>query len=773
MMKKTLLTGLILLCAWGVLLSVDQDQLQQLPDLQAGGTSGTDQELSSIERSYRDIGIEQAEELKQYGYELFGAWQPPSVGPVGREYIVGPGDVLRMYIWGDPVEFGDLESTYEIPVEEDGRIFFPPLGRISVWGSSIERVTSIITDQLRRRFSGFEIDIVPAEIRQFPVFVSGFVHNPGVVTVTSLWSVLDVLTQTGGVTKEGTLRNIRITRRDGETETVDLYNLFIFGRGEMPKIQEGDVINVTPVGKVAAAGGEVVRPGIYELTDGETVADVLEFSGGIRLSGARERGTLLRREGEDYAVSEGSVLHEQFLASPIEHGDLLLFAVGAAARANLITVKGHVLFPGVYSLTETPVLSELLEKARIRPDTDLSFGTIERAFPEPGEDAYIVFNPREVLDPENDIDYQLNFRDAVELFRKEVTLPKPPIQVFGDIPGGLAAYREGIALLDVLSNKEVPSPAHYQARVIRDGRTIDQVLLRDLLVRGDLQKNLPLQPGDKVFVVRNEEAVYDEGTVKVLGTVERPGVFEITSGMRLSDALELAGGFGDRAYPQGMVVVRESLREQQQRQFEQSASMLEKQIEQFAQAIAAQSLSDDVKFTLQSQIVQQQSILDLARERSDDVFGRIAMGIGDIQSLDEIRGTVDDIILEDGDFIKIPTIPGYIAVMGDIHSGIAVPYDPDQTVRGYLDDVGSIDTRNQKIMIMKTNGKIIHGERTFFGGTTLARETLDPGDLIFAQREIRIPSGITFRNSFMEIVESVAKLAQAIVLSDQAIDVIF
>ncbi len=725
---------------------------------------------SSIESAYRDIGIEQADNLNQFGYDYFGRWAPSVTGPIDSSYVVGPGDVLRIYVWGEPVEFGELENSYEIPVAQDGRLFFPPVGRISVWGSTIDRVREVITEQLRRRFRNFEIDIVPAEVRQIPIFVSGFVASPGVVQATSIWSVLDILSEAGGITKDGSLRDIRLIRRDGTVIPVDLYDLFLFGRGALPRIQEGDIVMVPPVGSVAAAGGEVVRPAIYELAQGETVADLLQFSGGVKLSGSSQRGTLLRRDGEGYIVSEGSSLTEAFLDHRLESGDLLLFAQGASARADLVSVKGSVLYPGVYSLDETRTLSALLEKARVRPDTDLSYGTIMRNFPQDNENPYIVFNPAEVLDPDHAADYTLTFMDTVELYRKESSLPRAPIQVFGEIQGGITAYRQGITLLDVLSERNVAQPAMYQARIIRDGETMDPILLRDLMVRADMDHNIELMPGDKVVIVRNDELAYDEGSIRVLGNVGTPGVFSLIPGMRLADALERAGGFEDRAYPRGMVVMRDSVRKQQVEQFLQSASMLERQIEQLAQAIDGQSLSADIRISLQSQIVQQRTILDLAYERSEEAFGRIALGIREIDSPDHIRNTPDDILLEDGDYIFVPKTPGYVMVMGDINSGIAVPYDETKTVRDYLNDVGSIDTRSHRIMLLRVNGKVVNGEKTFFGGTTLARNTLQPGDVIFAQREIKIPTGITFRNHMLDLINAVGSVSTTVLTTMNLID---
>lgn len=717
--------------------------------------------LSPIEHAYQEIGIAPAEGLKQYGYDLFGRWVPSAVGPVGGDYILGPGDVLRIYIWGDPVDMGSLQSTYEIPVAEDGRMFFPPVGRISVWGTSIARVQDLLIDQLKLRYRNFELDIVPAEVRQIPVFVSGFVKQPGLVTANSLWSILDVLSAAGGVSKDGSLREVKIVRPQG-TVSVDLYDLFIFGKGNLPKIQEGDVVLVPPIGNVVAGGGEVVRPGIYELAKGETIEDLLRFTGGVRFSGAVERGTLIRRDGTGYAVSEGSVRDREFLTKQVQNGDLLLFALSGSAQANLVTVGGHVLYPGIYSITDTQMLSSLLRKAQLRPDTDLAFGTLERMLPDEDGNSYLVFNVAQVMNLDNDIDIVLSPMDTVTLYRKELSLAQAPIHVFGEIEGGISAYRPGITLLDVLASRRIDSPERYQARIIRSGETIELILLRDLLVRGDKTKNVLLQPADRVVVVRNDELAYDEGSIKVLGNVAGPGVYTVTPGMKLSDVLEAAGGFTEHAYPSGIVVLRESVRQKQADQLRQSTALLERQIGNLIQAMASETLSSDVKMVLQAQIIQQQAVLELAQERSYDDLGRIALNLRDVGSADEIRGTPNDILLEDGDSIFVPKRPDYIIVMGDMQTGIALPYEPKKTVREYITDVGGISTSDHKLTVIQASGRMIQGERTLFGGSTLGREYLLPGDIILAVRELRIPSGVSISRGLVSLIETANNTASLI-----------
>ena len=73
------------------------------------------EEASTLERlfSARYRGVH----LQQFGYEVFEVKEPvpPPVAPVDEDYLLGPGDQLILYLWGDPVEILELESTYSTP----------------------------------------------------------------------------------------------------------------------------------------------------------------------------------------------------------------------------------------------------------------------------------------------------------------------------------------------------------------------------------------------------------------------------------------------------------------------------------------------------------------------------------------------------------------------------------------------------------------------------------------------------------------------------------
>src|SRR5690606_40261618 len=86
----------------------------------------------------------------------------------------------------------------------------------------------------------------------------------------------------GGIVESGSLRNVRVVRAGQIIAVVDLYEFLITGTlGANVGLQDGDVVSVPGVGPQAGVAGEVRRPGLYELAQGETLADLIEYAGGF------------------------------------------------------------------------------------------------------------------------------------------------------------------------------------------------------------------------------------------------------------------------------------------------------------------------------------------------------------------------------------------------------------------------------------------------------------------------------------------------------------
>lgn len=719
----------------------------------------TGAELSPIERSYTRLQITSNDVLRQFGYDLINTTIPTHSSLVGKDYVLGPNDSLRIYLWGDSVDLGALQSLYEVDIDLDGGLFFPPAGRISVYGRTIKDVERTLTERLNIKYNAISVEVAPSRIRTFPVYVSGYVSRPGSYEVNGLWTVLDVLGQAGGVQKEGSLRNIQIWR-DGSTIPIDLYDLFILGKPVDELVHEGDVIFIPSIGDKVAIDGEVKRPGVYELLQDSSFSTVLQFAGGVQVTGAAYTIRIIQQAGYSLTLDEVVSDFNQISRKNLSDGDYINISPSNAFSSNIVEVKGSVVSPGLYTLEEMKMLSDLLRAAKLRYDADTEFSILVR------DDVFsdnngIVFSPREVL--EGLVDYELKPNDSVNIYKVERTYQNSPLTITGLVNDQkVIPYTEGVNLLDVLREVElVDDYKGLKVRIVRDGEIFKEVALREMLLKGNLEGNVSLAPADMLVFLEVEETENTSG-VKVLGQVNDPGVYPFGSDpLRLSDVLQEAGGFTSSAYPQALYLIRESVKEIQIEQIRKTIALTEQELNSLEASIAVKdNLSSAEKSIVSAQIASQRSLLESAAESQGDMLGRIALTIP--ASIQELRGSSDDIVLHEGDYIFVPEKSEYITVVGDVDSTIALPWKDGKKVKDYLFELGGLRAKDYTISIIKYNGKVVREENLFFGWTTIEGQTLQPGDVVIAIKKIKIPAGTQIIEGLAEVTDSVYKVVYSL-----------
>ena len=715
--------------------------------------------LTRIEHSFTAIADTGGGALHQFGYDLLGQWASTSVTAVDPSYVVAYGDMLRIYIWGDPVDYGALLGSYEMEIDTDGAVFFTPLGRISVYGRSIQQVKDLLVERLLQKYKNVSVDVTLGRMRQFPVYVSGFVSRPGAVMVTSVRSVAEVLGLAGGILPEGSLRSVQLIR-SGKRTLIDLYGLFLNGDTSPVtlKMLEGDVLFVPPIGTVAAVTGEIKRPGIFELKAGETYKELLAFAGGAGIAGSVPQARILRRSGSDWSVLERTAGSAELLAEKVLDGDALVLQSGKGLVSNRVEVRGEVRFSGLYDISKNPTLSSLLTKAELLPDADARFGTVTRAGS--GSDPMvIVFDPERVMQSIGDM--ELLVSDVVEIYRRGDAYADEPIQLSGLFTQpGVADYRSGMRILDLLRGRTFTADSSsIEIRVVRDGEVSIRIFLRDLLKKGDLTGDILLQPGDKVVAVTAPADQLVSG-IRVLGAVKTPGVYPYTERMTLYDAIRAAGGYTSQAYPQALSLTRTSVRQRQMEEFRVSLLSAKETVTSYETALAAQDLSAEVTAVAESQIAAQKALLAYAEEQVGTALGRIILDVP--AGLTSLQNSTANIALQEGDVILIPEQDNSIIVLGDVSSMAALPWDPEKTVRSYLLELGGLRAKDYDLTIMKFNGSTFTVENLFDGWSTIESQRLDPGDAIIAVKRMTLPSGSAFMTGLSTVTDMVYKLVYSL-----------
>ncbi len=439
---------------------------------------GTVQEIeqpSDIEEMYSSIVKERKRKLKQFGYKFFKRKSSKMFLPVGKDYILGPGDSLVLYLWGDPVDILGLKGMYNLVIDREGKIYIPNLGVFYVWGLSVGKTQKILRNALSKKFKSFEMELSVGKLRQFPVYVSGFVKKPGSVMVTGVYSILDVLSAAGGVSKNGTLRNIVLRRTEnGEKKeiNIDLYDFFADGKPIDIRIKEGDLIYVPPIGKTVGIRGVVKRPAIYEIKDEKYVKDIIDLAGGVFPSVYEKGLKILRYQDNELRIFEGKLTDKKILHTELLNGDFIIIRKIIELVTNSVIVKGYVPYPGEYQIEKNKTLRDLINKVSLFPDTNIYYGEIIRQ--EAGKyTQYINFVPKDIIEGKTNI--ELKPTDIVRFYQfgdiKKVNFNKfkNAVIVKGQIKyPGVFTYKEGMKLSYILKNNELLVDTNiYYGEIVR------------------------------------------------------------------------------------------------------------------------------------------------------------------------------------------------------------------------------------------------------------------------------------------------------------------
>lgn len=515
--------------------------------------------LSSIEEAFaRRTEDEVRQELRLFGYDVLrpgaaGLHDVRLIAP-GPDYVVGPGDELIVMI------FGQIHQEHRLPVGRDGFVTLPNAGPVSVAGLRFAEVQDLIRAEVQRYLTGVQVHVTAGELRTQNVYVVGHVSRPGAVEISSLGTVLHALLEAGGPVRSGSLRNIRIVRNGEVVSRVDLYDFLLEGNQMTDiRLRPDDVIVVPPIGKVAGIAGEVRRPGLYELKDGEWLSDLVEMAGGLQ-AGAFVREIRLDR----YLGGERRVLEMVSLdlsAPRSASGDRMLMDGDLAyvprmetmhlpGRRGFVTVEGNVQRSGNFALAEGMRVSDLIEGAGgLLGDTHMDRAEVLR-FVSDRSRRLLTFSVEKALAGDPGHDLLLEEWDVVRIYHALDVFPEPSVEILGAVnEPGRKLFFEGMTVRALLFHgKEPREDAYLQRAYLFRERTDDlrEVFVLDLaaILDGDEEADLALQPNDHVRIFTVEEAL-PERYVYVSGAVRTPGALEAWQGMRVSDLLFMAGGLAD------------------------------------------------------------------------------------------------------------------------------------------------------------------------------------------------------------------------------------
>ena len=316
---------------------------------------------STTEVEVQENPLKRLDGLQPFGYNLFAS-RPSTFAPVGaipvpENYTLGPGDELRV------ATYGQEQAEYQVFVQNDGSAIIPDVGPVSLQGLQFDEARRLIVQQIEERKIGVSVTVTLGELRSIQIFVLGEVAQPGSFAVSPFSSVLNALFVAGGITENGSLRQVQLKREGKTVANLDLYQLLLQGdiSGDQ-RVQNGDVIFVTTVGSQVAIKGEVKRPAIFEIKANETLADVVDFASGFSGYAFANELRVRRTENGETRISRSLTAAELPGVMPRAGDEIEVLPVDRIIP-NAVELAGLVERPGLVQWTADLTLQQLLTQA--------------------------------------------------------------------------------------------------------------------------------------------------------------------------------------------------------------------------------------------------------------------------------------------------------------------------------------------------------------------------------------------------------------------------
>jgi protein involved in polysaccharide export with SLBB domain len=691
--------------------------------------------------------------LKPFGYDLFAGvpttFAPVTDVPVPSEYVIGPGDRFDVQL------IGNTKGKHSLVVNRDGRITFPELGPIAVSGLRVGEAKARIEQRVADQLIGTQVSVSMGDLRSIRVFVVGEVNQPGSYTVSSLATVTNALFVSGGVKPIGSLRNIQLKRNGRIVSQLDLYDLLLNGdtSGDA-RLLPGDVIFIPPVGTTVGVTGEVRRPAIYELRGEASAADLLHLAGGLTPEADPRLATLQRiDERRERVVVDVDLTNPQARSTRLRTGDLLRVPGVRVTYSNAVRVDGHVLRPASVEYRSGLRLTDVISSADdLKPNADQRYVLIRRE--ESGSRRVRVLSAdlsEAWRAPTTDANPRLAQRDRIYVFDLETgrraildpILQELKLQAVSDEPSqvvrvsgrvrvpGEYPLEPGMTVSDLiragggLSEEAYGGEADLARYEVRDGQSRKTDVLKVDLSRAlarDPTADQVLAPFD-FLVVKEISQWSSQETVRLEGEVRFPGEYPIERGETLQSVIARAGGLTALAFPQGSVFTRESLKERERRQVEILADRLKQDLGTLALQ-ATQTSAGGGQPASETLAIGQTLLADL---RDAEPVGRLVIDLDRILAAE--AGSTADVILKDGDVLRVPQTAQEVTVIGEVQSATSHLYDPAFGRDDYIRMSGGTTQKadDRRIYVVRANGSVETGSGSRWFRNA---DSIQPGDTI-------------------------------------------
>ena len=632
-----------------------------------------------------------------FGHDIFNnkllSFEPNMNIATPQDYVLGPGDLLVIDV------YGASQKSFQLTVSPEGTVTVPDYGPIAVSGMTVAAANSRISASLGSRYSSSRLKVSVGQTRTILVNIMGEVKSPGTYHLSAFSSVFHALYAAGGIKDLGTLRNVKVLRGGSLVTIVDIYEYILNGRlaGNI-RLKDGDVIQVGTYDCLVNVAGNVKRPMYYEMRASESVSTLLRYAGGFTGDAYHKSVRVVRKTGDRYGVFNVEEFDQSSFR--VADGDMVTVDAMLDRYENMVEVKGAVFRPGKFRLGEqVTTVRALIEQAdgltedaftahgvlhRLRADRSLEVISVDVAgimagtvpdIPLANEDVLFIPTQAELINSryviiEGEVLSPGEYQWAANMTLEDLVMKA----------GGLTDAAS-VVKVDV-SRRLVDPKATVAGSEL--AKTYTFSLKEGFVVDGT--PGFILEPYDIIQVFRSP-GYREPRQVSIDGEVNFAGHFTLEKkNQRLSDLVRMAGGITPDAYVEGARLER--------RMDDTERARLQMALHTARQS---QSSKDSVSFE---------------KLETGEVY---TVGIHLEEALKH-PGSVEDIVLREGDRLIVPEYEGTVKISGDVMYPNTVAFMGDKDYKWYVRQAGGFGerARKKKTYVIYPNGtmaQVNHGAK--------------------------------------------------------------
>jgi protein involved in polysaccharide export with SLBB domain len=719
---------------------------------------------------------------KIYGFNIFNnpniSFETSLKIPTPKNYTLGADDEILIDI------NGYSEEHYSLPVTSEGSIKVPKVGNIFVSGITLEEAKKRIVDRLSKIYVGLKsyngsapnttATVSLGSIRTIRVTLLGEVVAPGTYSMSSLSRVMNALYLSGGPNENGTFREIKVIRDKRLVAQVDLYDLLTTGNlRQNVTLQDQDIVQVGPYKSRIEVRGQIRKPAIFENLPNESLERIIaEYGNGFMPDAYRQMLKIQRFTDKDVKLID---LNSDLISSFYpKNGDAITVEQILTDRIeNAVTLNGAVFRAGRYSVSDNSTLTKLIKRAegfkqdaflnriiitRLKDDltkenisvnyNDIVSGktpdiTLQR------EDEIRVYSGLELLE-----NYTVRIQGEINLKGEEIAAaPTTGSTGVSEVPTKGTSLITSIGSFQYVKNMTVEdlilkagglkeSAATGRIEVIRRKKNIGQddpakinstigekfnFSINSNLSMNESASKFILEPFDEVFV-RASPNYEKQQFVSVEGQTIFPGVYALErKDERLSDLVKRAGGLNSQAYPVGATLIRKFKISQQE------ADRKKAQLSDLSDVSSGVSVKvEEVKVESEESIG-----MDLVKALEDP-------------------GSSADMLLQDGDVLRIPKEPQTVRMQGEVLYPTSTRFLNGMNFKHYIAEAGGFTelSSRKRSYVVYANGSVDRTRKLL--GIFNVYPRIEPGS------EIVVPRLNVKQQATQQLVQTIAAISTVI-----------